>query len=513
LFVETAMVDNGPLPTEQRCSECGRAASDLTLPKPVSPLSWRLMMPAAVTLAAVIGLAFWLWASAQSYGTGDGTPGAVILVPPVTFTDLQRFAAEPPDRGGADRLLRQVLEQFEGGYVHKRPGDHRVEVALLQSTQRRGEIIAVGWPVVWYHGRKFSRYDDVVTRTGFRPVATNPTASETVPNGMLEDSDLISPRPRWAWERGTVNYRQRPEETGGVSVWFDFNVWAIVATMGLVAAGWMLIAIGQWLLRVVFRKRALRSRRWLPWVGALVVALVIAFQSIPAEWSDSPLYVFHGSQRTMFVNGRVQRNPNQTTALQSNGSVSLVRSLSGTPDGGTVLARNILETLATVPESPNNGYLAILIRPASVISGGSQTSFNETLPLASFGEFSYMTAPAPAPAPAAPGPGLGLGPTPGVGAASPVALPKGREFKLEQGFFSVSTSTGDPTIPHRYWNVRLDGLGSIIFVIWMLWVVLRGIAWLGVVIITKRRRRRHRCVACAYPLAGGASAMTAASAP
>jgi hypothetical protein len=475
-----------------RCPECGHYTDDQRIPPPPSLFHWRIIVPGGLTLAAIALVAFIVIRNAETFQSGSGSMMGNILEPPFTLGEVRAIAAgEHSNRSLVHALLADVERRsIHFGYL---PGDRVLSTGFFDSPKIRNESLSFGWPRAWYTQTTHSLYDDAIARSGFRPMRTLteedrhrmrvvlPHGGLVPANASIDESGMVRPRPRWSskdFGPGYIAYRRPPEETGGVAVWQDFNLFALASALGVIAMGWAVPAMLVWFLNVLRGKgrRRLRARSLkLASIGvttAVVAWLVIASvaRSDTCSAPQRPVTTIGTGANTQYRAGGIEH-----TTLR----VSQLHDLAAQGDGDQRTAQAILMALREEPS--NDDYLALAITPEAVIQNGTTAYYCRSWPLLVATSVLYAR-------------------RTDLGSPDRLDNPAGLSWDLSAAHLRLRHSRGDPNQHERSWTVNTGALGMLLLGLFLLWLISVAACRFACALITRRRRRRNQCIACGHAL-------------
>jgi hypothetical protein len=450
------------------------------------------MIPGGLTLAAIALVALLVVRNAETFQSGSGSMMANILEPPFTLRDVRTSAAgEQSGRSLVQALLADVERRsIHFGYL---PGDQVLSTGFFDSPKMRHENLSFGWPRAWYTQTTYSLYDDAIARSGFRQMRTRmpedshrmgvvlPPGQLVPANASIDESGLVWPRARWSskdFGPGYVAYRRPPEETGGVVVWQDVNLFPVASALGVIAMGWAIPAMLVWFVNVLGGQNRPRLRaRSLKLAGIAVTTAVVAWLVIASvARSDTcsapqrPVTTIGTGANTQYRVGGIEH-----TTLR----VSQLHDLAAQRDGDQRAAQAIL--MALRERASDDDYLALAITPEAVIQNGSTAYYCRSWPLVVATSVLYAR-------------------RTDLGSSERLANPAGVSWDLSAAHLRLRHSRGDPNQPERSWTVNTGALGMLLLGLFALWLMSVAACRIASALITRRRRRRNQCIACGHAL-------------
>lgn len=468
------------------CPECGWGHRDSPRRKWTVP-RWRQRVPVAVVCAGLAGLAVWQAVTSEknAYVMNGSLP--VFVQPSFTPGHIRRIA-ESEGRAGGQSEEASLVADVLGAVVdldERAPGTRALEVAFGPVEGRRDELWRIGWPTAWVTRSETRSYQNMLTRTGFKPAVTSPTARAMGRYEAPSDALHIPVMARWEWWGANLVHRPPPEETGGAFVETQAHIASVAPALGAVLVAWFGVGFLLWLARRASLRVTPRFARRARWVGAAAAgAGMLTAGILHAGREPERLHDFGATYKSVGL----PPGPYHVV-WQGYTRIGLtlddVKALRDRADGDRELARAISSAMPTgAPSSPESALCVATVAETHVAKAQVWT-VNRTLPWLTVDRQQYMR-------------------RADFGTPEPVlstwpsgffADGRGGEPSDRIGF---NLAASDPTKPSYQVLVSLQRLGLIVVGLWVLYLASAGTC-LGVArLVARRRVARGRCPGCGY---------------
>lgn len=469
-----------PVP-DKRCSECGRAVSDRSLPT-VGWLSVRVLFPPLMVIAAITSLAIRI---AQSRVVGPGSGGtrtAAVLLEP-GFTYLQVKALADGESASTQPSLHAALTQ----YINEQPprllarGDCAIDVAFYSPRGDRESVLKFGWPTLWFIRTERRVFGDVMAESNWQPISTQKSSvsvgsDRRVPATPIE---FAPSRPRWSTNGriNTVAFRPTVEETNGVEVWIDLKPFGMLTSLGLVAIGWYVIGLT---LRVEkqARQRLSRTRCMIVRICGVAVLMVFLLGMCVALMTKSDR-----------VPGRLAKPAQPPSVGSATGPgretfpTSVRASGLAAREGIAATDRSLAAGFINAIKEPvgDDDYLGV--RLVSELEAQTMEMAIYSRPVRLLTYLSWNSAQ-----------------NPEFTDHRRTSLPAETRIRLLGETLQIESHPDDETSPVRNWQIHLDAFGAIAVALWFVWLVARAASRAPRRQIMRNRRRQGRCAGCGYQM-------------
>lgn len=436
----------------------------------------------------MVGLVAWQVVTSEknTYIMNGSFP--VYVLPSFTQGDIRRIAeserragGHPPEASLVAGVLGAVVDLDESA-----PGMRALEVAFGPVEGRRDEFWRIGWPTAWVVRSETRSYENMLTRTGFKPAVTSRTARALGRYESPSDALHIPVMTRWEWWGANLVHRPPPEETGGAFVETEFHIASVAPTLGAVLVAWFGVGLLLWLARRASVRVVPRFERRARWIGAGTAgAGMLAVGIFNAGPEPARLHDFGTSYQTVGLPSAsyVAWQGYTRMAITLDG----VEALRDRADGDRELAKAIVSATRSGAVASPETALCIATVAESRVEKAQVWTVNRTLPWLSVRRQQYMR-------------------RPDFGTPELILSTRPSGFFLERSSggpsdrIGFNLASGDPAKPSYQALISLERLGLIIVGLWVLYLVSAGIC-LGVArMVARRRVAGGRCPECGYPL-------------